>query len=148
MKFKFFQVILIVFLILPFITQGSVIDNINKQIQDQESKRAELEKQAQEYQAIINKKQGGSNKKENLIPLCPNHHRLVHKNKMELPLIWDNQKVCDEGKIRCRIILAKEIAKKFNVDEKVISSKMVDELIKDTGGFTDEEFKDLFKDEL
>lgn len=58
MKFKFFQVILILFLILPLMTQGSVVDDINKQIHEQELKRAELERQAQEYQAVIDQKQG------------------------------------------------------------------------------------------
>jgi len=58
MKFRIYKIILIIFLILPFLTQGSVVDDINKQIHEQESRRAELEKQAQEYQAVINQKQG------------------------------------------------------------------------------------------
>ena len=58
MRSKFFKVILILFLIMPFITQGDIIDDIDRQIQDQENKRIELERKAAEYQAVINQKQG------------------------------------------------------------------------------------------
>ncbi len=44
-------------LILPLISQGSLVDELSQQIQEQEAKRAELERQAQEYQQIINQKQ-------------------------------------------------------------------------------------------
>ncbi len=87
MKFKFFQVILIVFLILPFITQGSVIDNINKQIQDQESKRAELEKQAQEYQAIINQKQGEIKSLKNQVAIF---NARINKIQVEVNITEDD----------------------------------------------------------
>ena len=55
---KFLKIILILFLLSPCIVRGNLIDNINQQIQEQESKRVELERKAREYQAIINQKQG------------------------------------------------------------------------------------------
>jgi peptidoglycan hydrolase CwlO-like protein len=60
MKLKIYQTILIIFLILPFagISRAGLIDEIDRQIQEQEAKKAELERQAQEYQQIINQKQG------------------------------------------------------------------------------------------
>jgi len=50
--------IVLTILILPLISQGGLIDDLNRQIKEQEIKRAELEKQAREYQQIINQKQG------------------------------------------------------------------------------------------
>ena len=58
MRFNIFKIIIISILIFPLIGQTALIDDINKQIQEQEEKRAELERQAQEYQLIINQKQG------------------------------------------------------------------------------------------
>jgi len=51
-------IIFFVILFLPLITQGDVVDDLNKQIQEQESKRIELEKKVKEYEAVINEKQG------------------------------------------------------------------------------------------
>jgi len=47
-------IIFFVILFLPLITQGDVVDDLNKQIQEQESKRIELEKKVKEYEAVIN----------------------------------------------------------------------------------------------
>lgn len=49
--------ILFIFII-PLISQADLVDELNQQIQEQEAKRAELEKKAQEYQAVINQKRG------------------------------------------------------------------------------------------
>ena len=46
------------FLVLPFAASGGLVDELNKQIQEQESKKAELERKAAEYQAVINQKKG------------------------------------------------------------------------------------------
>jgi peptidoglycan hydrolase CwlO-like protein len=46
------------FLFLPLMIQGSLIDDLNRQIQEAEQKRLELERQAQEYQKIIDTKRG------------------------------------------------------------------------------------------
>ena len=43
-------------LVIPLISQGSLVNDLDHQIQEQESKRLELEKKAKEYQAIIDKK--------------------------------------------------------------------------------------------
>ena len=51
-------IIFFAILFLPLITQGDVVDDLNRKIQEQESKRIELERQAQEYQTVINQKQG------------------------------------------------------------------------------------------
>lgn len=45
-------------LIFPLAGQGGLIDDLNKQIQEQEAKKIELERQAQEYQQVINQKKG------------------------------------------------------------------------------------------
>lgn len=51
------QLILLIFLLLPFsFVKADLIDDLNKQIQEQEKKRIELEQQAQEYQNVINQK--------------------------------------------------------------------------------------------
>lgn len=49
---------LILILINPLSSQGSIIDDLNRQISQQEQKRAELERQAAEYQKLINQKKG------------------------------------------------------------------------------------------
>ena len=45
-------------LALPLLAQASIIDELDRQIQEQEAKRAELERQAQEYQQVVDQKQG------------------------------------------------------------------------------------------
>lgn len=52
------QSLLLLFLILPLTVKGGIVEDLNKQIQEQEAKRAELEKKAAEYQNIISQKQG------------------------------------------------------------------------------------------
>lgn len=47
-----------IFIFLPLIAQGDLVDDLNQQISSQESRRAELERQAAEYQAVINQKKG------------------------------------------------------------------------------------------
>ena len=87
MKFKFFQVILILLLILPFISQGGLIDDINKQIHEQELKRAELERQAKEYQAIINQKQGEIKSLKNQVAIF---NAKINKIQVEINITEDN----------------------------------------------------------
>ncbi len=57
-KLLLILLIILIILILPIIAYGSLVDEINKQIQETEAKRIELERQAQEYEQIINQKQG------------------------------------------------------------------------------------------
>jgi len=56
-QFWFFLPAIVIF-ILPLISQGGLIDDLNDQISQTEQKRAELEKQAEEYQRVINQKKG------------------------------------------------------------------------------------------
>ncbi len=44
-------------LILPLIVQGGLIDQLDKEIATKENRRMELERQAREYQAVVDKKQ-------------------------------------------------------------------------------------------
>src|SRR4030042_5106746 len=55
---RFFPIVVAAVLALPMLAQASIIDEINRQIQEQEVKRAELERQVQEYQRVIDQKQG------------------------------------------------------------------------------------------
>ena len=50
--------LIVIGLILPFLSQGNLIDDLNDKISQQEQKRIELERKAQEYQQVINQKQG------------------------------------------------------------------------------------------
>ena len=54
----FKKIVILVIILFPLAGQAGLIDEINLQIQEQESKRAELERQAQEYQQVINQKKG------------------------------------------------------------------------------------------
>jgi len=53
---SFFFLILVVIFFFPSFAEGSLIDEINRQIQEAEQKRLELEKKAQEYKKTINQK--------------------------------------------------------------------------------------------
>ncbi len=81
--------ILIIFLILlfPLISQGGLIDDLNKQIQDQESKRIELEKKAKEYQQVINQKQGEINSLSNQIAIF---NARINKLQVEINITEDD----------------------------------------------------------
>jgi len=68
-KKYFFQIFILVFLIVPLIINAGIIEDINHRIQEQEAKRQELEKQAQEYQNVINKKKGEINSLNNQIAI-------------------------------------------------------------------------------
>jgi len=48
-------IIFFVILFLPLITQGDVVDDLNKQIQEQESKRIELEKKLKNMKQLLTK---------------------------------------------------------------------------------------------
>jgi len=87
MRFKLVKIILILFLILPFVTQGNLIDDINRQIQEQESKRAELERQAQEYQAVINQKQGEIKSLKNQVAIF---NARINKIQIEINITEDD----------------------------------------------------------
>ncbi|MFC1700588.1 C39 family peptidase [Patescibacteria group bacterium] len=58
MRLKNCKFILIILLIFPLIASGGVVEDLNKQIQDHEARRIELEQQSKEYQKIINQKKG------------------------------------------------------------------------------------------
>jgi len=83
---KRFLIVLIIF-ILPLISQGGLIDGLNQQIKDQEIKRAELERQAQEYQQIINKKQGEIKSLKNEIAIF---NARINKLQIEINITEDD----------------------------------------------------------
>lgn len=83
---KRFLIVLIV-LILPLISQGGLIDEINQQIKEQEDKRAELERQAQEYQEIINQKQGEIKSLNNQIAIF---NARINKLQIEINITEDD----------------------------------------------------------
>ncbi len=58
MNVKISSIIVVVLILLPCLAQAGLIDELEKQIREQETKRTELEKKAQEYQEIINQKRG------------------------------------------------------------------------------------------
>lgn len=87
MKFKFLRIILIISLLIPFTVKGDLIDDINQQIQEQESKRAELERQAQEYQAIINQKQGEIKSLKNQVAIF---NARINKIEVEVNITEDD----------------------------------------------------------
>ncbi len=83
---KRFLIVLMV-LILPLISQGGLIDEINQQIKEQEDKRAELERQAQEYQEIINQKQGEIKSLNNQIAIF---NARINKLQIEINITEDD----------------------------------------------------------
>jgi len=83
---KRFLIVLMI-LILPLISQGGLIDEINQQIQEQEAKRAELERQAQEYQEIINQKQGEIKSLNNQIAIF---NARINKLQIEINITEDD----------------------------------------------------------
>jgi peptidoglycan hydrolase CwlO-like protein len=76
-----------IILILPLIGQASIIDELDKQIQEQEAKRAELERQAQEYQAIINQKRGEIKSLSNQIAIF---NARINKLQIEINITEDD----------------------------------------------------------
>ncbi len=83
---KRFLIVLIIF-ILPLISQGGLIDEINQQIKEQETKRAELERQAQEYQQIINQKQGEIKSLNNQVAIF---NARINKLQVEINITEDD----------------------------------------------------------
>jgi len=83
---KRFLIILIIF-ILPLISQGGLIDEINQQIQEQETKREALERQAREYQEIINQKQGEIKSLKNQIAIF---NARINKLQIEVNITEDD----------------------------------------------------------
>ena len=83
---KRFLIVLII-LILPLISQGGLIDEINQQIKEQDTKRAELERQAQEYQEIINQKQGEIKSLNNQIAIF---NARINKLQVEINITEDD----------------------------------------------------------
>ena len=79
--------IVLIILILPLISQGGVIDDLNEQIKEQEVKRAELERQAQEYQQIINQKQGEIKSLKNQIAIF---NARINKLQIEINITEDD----------------------------------------------------------
>lgn len=81
------RVSVILFLILPLISQAGLIDDLNQQIEKQEVKRAELEKQAAEYQQIINQKRGEINSLNNQIAIF---NARINKLEVEINISQDD----------------------------------------------------------
>ena len=84
--FKRVLVILII-LILPLISQGNLIDDLNQQIKEQEVKRAELERQAQEYQQVIDQKRGEIKSLKNQIAIF---NARINKLQVEINITEDD----------------------------------------------------------
>ena len=78
---------ILIILISPLIVQGSLIDDINQQIQGQEIKRAELERQAQEYQQVIDQKRGEINSLNNQIAIF---NAQINKLQVEINITEDD----------------------------------------------------------
>ena len=87
MKSRIYKIVLTALLIFPFIGQGGLIDDINKQIVEQESKRIELEKQAQEYQNVINQKQGEIKSLNNQVAIF---NARINKLQVEINITEEN----------------------------------------------------------
>jgi peptidoglycan hydrolase CwlO-like protein len=83
---KRFLIVLII-LILPLVSQGSLIDDLNQQIKETESKRSELERQAQEYQQMINQKQGEIKSLKNQIYIF---NARINKLQVEINITEDD----------------------------------------------------------
>jgi len=83
----FWLVLFLSVLILPLATQGDFIDDLNKQIQEQEAKRAELERQAWEYQQAINQKQGEIKSLKNQIYIF---NARINKLQIEINITEDD----------------------------------------------------------
>ena len=81
--------LLLVLFILPLAAQGDLIDELNSQIQEQETKRTELEKQTAEYQAIINQKQGEIKTLNNQIAIF---NARINKLQVEINITEDDIK--------------------------------------------------------
>ncbi len=83
---KRFLIILIIS-ISPLISQGGLIDEINQQIQEQETKREALERQAREYQEIIDQKQGEIKSLKNQIAIF---NARINKLQIEINITEDD----------------------------------------------------------
>lgn len=55
---RIWLILVLAIFVFPLMVNGGLVDELSKQIQEQESKRAELERKAAEYQSVINQKQG------------------------------------------------------------------------------------------
>jgi len=67
--------------------QGDVLDDLDKQISAQDTKRIELERQAQEYQAIITKKQGEIKSLSNQVAIF---NAQINKLQIEINITEDD----------------------------------------------------------
>jgi len=79
--------VVLMILVLPLIVQSDLVDDINQQIKDQEIKRAELERQAQEYQQVINQKQGEINSLSNQVAIF---NAQINKLQVEINITEDD----------------------------------------------------------
>jgi len=80
-------IIVLMILILPLISQGGLIDDLNEQISQAEQKRAELEKQAEEYQQVINQKKGEIKTLNNQIAIF---NAQINKLQIEINITEDD----------------------------------------------------------
>ncbi len=79
--------IILMILTLPLLSQASLIDDLSQQIEEQEAKRAELEKQAEEYQAIINQKRGEIKSLSNQVAIF---NAQINKLQIEINITEDD----------------------------------------------------------
>jgi len=86
-SWRFWVLSLTPLLIFPLLSQADLIDELNQQIKDQESKREQLERQAQEYQAIINQKRGEINTFSNQIAIF---NAQINKLQVEINITQDD----------------------------------------------------------
>jgi len=85
--FKKVLITLILFLIIPLVSWGNLLDELDQQIQRQEDKRAQLEKQAQEYQEVINQKQKEIRSLNNTIDIF---NARINKLQVEINITEDD----------------------------------------------------------
>ena len=86
-QFRWRILICLLLFIFPLTGLADLIDDLNQQIQEQESKRAQLERQAQEYQAIINQKRGEINTFNNQVSIF---NAQINKLQIEINISEDD----------------------------------------------------------
>ena len=104
--------------ILPVIVNGSLIDDINKQIKETEEQMTKLEKQAQEYQNVINEKRKEIKSLQNEIATYNAKIR-----KLEAEINWTELKI---SQIKLEIIQLNYNLKKTEKDISGQKNKLVE----------------------
>ncbi len=83
---KIGQLFLLLALFLPLTVQSNLIDDLSRKIQEHEAKRIELERQAQEYERIINQKQQEIKSLNNQIAI---YNARINKIQAEINITQD-----------------------------------------------------------